>query len=71
MTERHKRGDEPSPIEKSYHEMCERCDVLGHQFDTARAYGKMDEAESILLNLKSISAEWGIAIQIVGRDNDD
>ena len=71
MTERHKRGDAPAPIEQSYNEMCSRCDALGHQFDTARAHGNMDEAESILMDLKSIAAEWGIGIQVVDRDDED
>ena len=71
MTERQMRGDSTAPIAKSYQEMCDRCDALGHQFDTARAYGKMDEAESILLDLKSIAAEWGIGIQVVDRDDED
>ena len=71
MTERHKRGQAPTPIEQSYIEMCERCDALGAQFDAAKVCEDREHAERIFLDLKSIADEWGIGIQLVEVDPDD
>jgi len=71
MTERHKRGQAPTPIEQSYIEMCERCDALGAQFDAAKTCEDREHAERIFLDLKSIANEWGIGIQLVEVDPDE
>ena len=71
MTEKKKRSEEPTPIARSYCEMCDRCDELAQAFDAAKVCGDLAHAKSLFMDLKSIATEWGIGIQLVEIDNDE
>ena len=71
MTEKKKRSEEPTPIARSYVEMCDRCDELAQAFDAAKVCDDKEHAARVFLDLKSIATEWGIGIRLVEVDPDD